>query len=345
MRNLPKISLITPVYNVAEFLRECLDSLANQTLKEVEFICINDGSTDGSLDILNEYASKDDRFVIISQENQGQGVAKNKGIELARGEYIIFVDPDDWIDLDTFEVLYNKFLETGVDIIQFDYDIHYEAGRYHKTRSYGKNLRKYLNYSIKTNDTYNWRNISKGQFSHISLLACDKAYKLDFLKKNNIKFAPNRHSEDNIFSIAANLLANKILYLNRSFYHYRTRLGSATNKVSDDSFCVFDNVELIKEFLISNNLFRGFEKDFEDYLVSAFASQYPYIPEQSIERYLNMCKETMSEKEHKKFLREIKGDLSFIEQIFSIKNRRIYGVKCKVITVLGTSFKIKHPKS
>ena len=87
-----KVSVIVPVYNVEKYLRECLESLVNQTLKEIEIICINDGSEDSSLEILNEYASKDSRFVIINQENCGQSVARNKGLDVAKGEYIGFVD-------------------------------------------------------------------------------------------------------------------------------------------------------------------------------------------------------------------------------------------------------------
>lgn len=96
----------------------------------------------------------------------------------------------------------------------------------------------------------------------MSLCIWDKAYKLDFIKRNNIKLSPNKHAEDHIFSISANLLADKILYLNKSFYHYRTRIGSAVNKASDDNFCIFDNVELLKGFLISNNLYTKYEKSY-----------------------------------------------------------------------------------
>lgn len=342
---MPAFSVIIPVYNVEKYLRECLDSLVNQTLSDIEIICINDGSTDGSLNILNEYASKDGRFIVLSQENQGQGIARNKGIDIAKGEYISFVDPDDWIELDTFEILYNKFSKTGAEIIQFDYETHHENGKYHGTKTYKRRLKKDFNFVIKNDDIYNWHNIFIKEISQMSLCIWDKAYKTDFIKKNNIKLAPNKHGEDHIFSIGANLLADKILYLNKSFYHYRTRFGSAVNKASDDNFCIFDNVILLKEFLVSNNLYTKYEKSFKDYTLTVFAWHYTCIPEASIERYLNKCAEILSEQEYKKFLKETKGKRSFMEQIFSIKNQKVNGVKFKVVTILGIPFEIKHIKN
>ncbi len=101
-----KISIIVPVYNVEKYLERCLDSLINQTLKDIEIICINDGSTDNSSEILKEYAKKDSRIIIINQNNQGISVARNNGMNKAKGKYIGFVDSDDWVDLDFFEKLY-----------------------------------------------------------------------------------------------------------------------------------------------------------------------------------------------------------------------------------------------
>lgn len=98
----PKVSIIVPVYNVENYLRKCLDSLINQTLKNIEIICINDGSTDNSLSILEEYASKDERIIVINQENAGVSSARNRGLEIATGEYIAFVDADDSVTPDCF---------------------------------------------------------------------------------------------------------------------------------------------------------------------------------------------------------------------------------------------------
>ena len=106
---MPKISIIIPVYNVENYIKQALDSVVNQTFKDIEIICINDCTPDKSFEIVKEYAKNDDRFVLIEQEtNQGQGVARNIGIEKASGEYIMFLDPDDWFALNACELTYNQ---------------------------------------------------------------------------------------------------------------------------------------------------------------------------------------------------------------------------------------------
>lgn len=106
---MPKFSIIIPVFNVEVYLNQCLDSIVNQSFSDFEVICINDGSTDNSLDILNNYAKKDNRFKVFTQENQGQGTARNKALDLAQGQYVLFIDPDDWIESDMFKNLLNAF--------------------------------------------------------------------------------------------------------------------------------------------------------------------------------------------------------------------------------------------
>ena len=113
-----KVSVLVPIYNVEEFLPECLDSLVNQTLKDIEFICINDGSKDDSLKILKEYAKKDKRILIINKKNSGYGDSMNKGLEKAKGEYIGIVESDDFIDLDAFEKLYNIAKKNDADVVK-----------------------------------------------------------------------------------------------------------------------------------------------------------------------------------------------------------------------------------
>ena len=117
----PKISVIIPVYNVEKFLRECLDSVVNQTMRDIEIICVNDGSTDNSLDILKEYAAKDDRIIVINQTNGWLSAARNNGLKIARGEYIQFVDSDDYLELNACETAYKYALQYDADVVIFGY--------------------------------------------------------------------------------------------------------------------------------------------------------------------------------------------------------------------------------
>ena len=114
---IPKVSVIIPVYNIEEYLSQCLDTVLNQTLKEIEIICVDDGSTDNSLDILINYAKRDKRMTILKQENLHSGVARNAGISVAKGNYLSFLDSDDFFELDMLEKMYNKIFEKNSDII------------------------------------------------------------------------------------------------------------------------------------------------------------------------------------------------------------------------------------
>ena len=119
---IPKVSVIIPVYNTEEYLRECLDSVVNQTLKDIEIICIDDGSTDSSLDILKEYAKKDNRITVLKQKNQSSGIARNAGLSIAQGKYLSFLDSDDLFELELLESLYKKIISTKSDIAICDAD-------------------------------------------------------------------------------------------------------------------------------------------------------------------------------------------------------------------------------
>ena len=121
-----QITVILPVYNVEKYLKQCLDSIVNQTFKDFECLCVNDGSTDNSLSILQEYAQKDKRFKIITQKNGGTSVARNTGIKHTNTKYLTFIDSDDWITENYLEILYNKIEETNADIVRASYKFYFE---------------------------------------------------------------------------------------------------------------------------------------------------------------------------------------------------------------------------
>ncbi|MBR0423152.1 MAG: glycosyltransferase [Clostridia bacterium] len=192
----PKVSIIIPVYNVEKYIKECINSAVNQTLKDIEIICVDDGSTDSSGSIIDEYANKDPRVHVVHKQNSGVSATRNKGIDLAKGEYIKFIDSDDVLDLTACEVCYNKAKSEDADIVVHD--------------------------SI--DKIYN-----EGQFSLISLPAFvdgvvwTSLYRTSFIKENNIRFhEETSYGEDQAFNLLCNPKANKIVCISNNFYMYRT---------------------------------------------------------------------------------------------------------------------------
>ncbi|MBO4956650.1 MAG: glycosyltransferase [Rickettsiales bacterium] len=204
------VSIIVPVYNVEQYLERCLNSLINQTLQNIEIICINDGSMDNSLSILKQYAEKDKRIKIIDQENQGVSVARNNGIEASQGEYIGFVDSDDYVDLDFFENLYNKAKKEDADIVE---------AKYYKIKKLKNNSQKLINRS--------------GIYTYYNF--CFNIYRRQFIKDNNIQFPIGiKIAEDTTFELEVLLKSNKTVILDKnkkSCYYYILRKNSATTNI------------------------------------------------------------------------------------------------------------------
>lgn len=337
-----RFSIIIPVFNVEPFLKVCLDSISHQTFQEFEVICVNDGSTDNSLSILEEYAQKDTRFKILSQKNQGQGVARNEGLKIAKGEYIIFIDPDDWLEDNALENIYNFFQETNADVIEFNYREYNDYSGKFRFINHGNRINKTYGYNLAEKRYYSWKNTQKGIFYRIDLHVWSRAYSKQFLDKIDARFAPTKHGEDHIFTHIVLLNANKIYYLDQYLYNYRCRNGSAVNSISDDNFGVFRNIELLKEYLIKNNLYDELKDEFKDYQVMVMSWHYKYISTSKIEEYCAKCREYLTNEEYKKMLYQVKHhDNSFLEFIFSLKNEQEFGIKRKVITILGIRIKIK----
>ena len=143
IRYTPKVSVIVPVYNVEPYLKECLNSIIKQTLKEIEIICVDDGSTDNSLEIMKEYAKKDKRFTIITQKNLYAGVARNAGLSVAKGEYLSFLDSDDFFELTMLEKMYKKAIKEKADICVCNFDTFIDGK--HVFNIYNDINEKYIN--------------------------------------------------------------------------------------------------------------------------------------------------------------------------------------------------------
>ncbi|CUO65032.1 glycosyltransferase family 2 protein [Clostridium disporicum] len=217
----PLVSVIVPVYNVEKYLNKCVDSIINQTLKDIEIILVNDGSTDNCPSIIDEYAKSDNRIIAIHKENGGQGSARNAGLDIARGEYIGFVDSDDWIDLNMYEELYESLLNNNADIAICSRQVYYE--------DYS------IKYSIKVNN-HVYKNIDKNIINYITsdmiypnaLLVTNKLYKAKLIKYKLINFENIKEigSEDTLFNYKLLLDTKKIVSNNKVNYNQLFRNGS-----------------------------------------------------------------------------------------------------------------------
>jgi len=253
---MPKVSVIVPVYNVEPYLRRCLESLVNQTLKDIEIICINDCSPDKSLAILKEYAKKDERVKIIDfKKNQGVSVARNSGMKIAKGEYIGFCDSDDYVDLDFYEKLYGLAKEKNADITKGVWKVA------------GAGLITNFNELILKH---------KGYFTYQFYTAI---YRNKMLKKHKVKFPiGERPSEDICFSNHAGIVAKNIYVLNNTFYNYVIRDNSAT-KVT---YCYKIICSVIRCYsIVLNRLDKEAKKD------KNYINIYIYTYTQFIRDFLN----------------------------------------------------------
>lgn len=220
--NNPKISVIVPIYNVEPYLRECLDSIVNQTLRELEIICVNDGSTDGSAAILDEYAAKDNRVQIVTKENGGLNTARNAGLDRVTGEYFVIVDSDDWLDLTAFEKMYARAKESGADLTKCSY----------KKMGFPDDEECALITIPEASDQS-----EKIRLNMLNITVWVYLWKTDFVKRNQLRFHDGLLSCTEIpFTHKAALLANKIAFLPERLYFYRYRSTSMTGDTKSNRF-------------------------------------------------------------------------------------------------------------
>lgn len=224
-----KVSVVIPIYNVELYLKEALDSIINQSLKEIEIILINDGSTDNSLNIIREYEEKDKRVIVINQKNQGQSVARNEGIQVAQGKYIYFMDSDDYVDLDTLELCYQKAEKEKVDFLFFD------AISFSKDLKVNKNKfiydRNGLVEKIQTGKEYLKKLI---QIKKYKCSPCLHFININYLKNNNLCFYPGIIHEDELFAYKLYLNAERVNYINRKFFKRRLRENSTMTTLKSE---------------------------------------------------------------------------------------------------------------
>ena len=244
----PKISIIVPVYNAEKYLDRCLAALINQTFKEIEILCINDGSTDGSLGILNRYQKQDNRVRVFSQKNAGPARARNVGLKNMRGEYLMFCDADDWYEPTMCEELYNTMIEHHVDCAQV------------KTNWYDYNLQ---------NKTVSWLDKLKMGYSEvdtkiksqIDVYLWNKIFKKDIVVNYNIKFPEGHKSDDNLFIYKYFAVISTMYFIDKKLYDH------------------FDRENSIIDLLYSQDVIKYIDLEDKIFILSDF---YKFIKEKAI---------------------------------------------------------------
>ncbi len=212
----PLVSIIIPVYNVEQYLMECLDSVFNQTYRNIEVIAVNDGSTDGSANILKNYEKKYDNIIVHNQENAGNSVARNKGLHLAKGKYVYFLDSDDFIERETINNLVTAMEKYSLDLIRFAAEPFLDGVEY---KNFNKHLYDYSKF-FESGRVYKKDEFLKANIKGFSPIVYLYIVKKELLINNNIYFKPGIIHEDELFSTLVYLHTNRAMY-DGNFYHKR----------------------------------------------------------------------------------------------------------------------------
>lgn len=239
---MPKISIIVPVYNVEEYLQQCLDSIVSQSLKDIEIICVDDGSTDNSAKILDEIGAKDSRIKVVHKENAGYGAAMNVGLDMAIGEYVGIVESDDYVLPQMYETLYNAAVENDLDMVKSDAYYWIEKENF-LSRIHTKLLDSYYDRVLD--------NLDRNYFFEFYMNIWTGIYKKSFLDKNMIRFheSPGASYQDNGYWMLTCIYANRAMWINKAFYYYRQDNPTASVRDQGKVMAMTDEYEYLENIL------------------------------------------------------------------------------------------------
>lgn len=253
MGNRPLVSVVVPIYNVEEYIEKCVDSILNQTYDNLEVILVNDGSTDNSRNIIDKYLT-DNRCVIIDKVNGGLSSARNAGLKSAHGEYVYFIDSDDYIELHAVEMLVNKMIETSADFCCY------------RVRFYsGENYTLYgADFTVDTLTSAG--EIIRDAFTakNIKTTAWAKFFNLKFLSENSITFYEGIINEDYLFTLQCSISAAKVTFLNTPLYNALQRPNSISRNMKDDNLLVYQKiVSILSGYLQSKGILDEYRSSLE----------------------------------------------------------------------------------
>ena len=287
-----KISVVMPIFNAFDYLRPAIDSVINQTLTDIELICVDDGSTDGSLDIIKEYQKSDDRVRILTENNAGPSIARNKGLARARGKYVIFLDADDFCDVTLLEKLYDMAERDSLDIAVSKFDIYNNR----KAR-FEDNIRSDHGEIFEESSI-----VSKSDYPDV-ILSCttgyvwNKLFRREFLVEKELVFDPElRVFEDTHFVVTALSLADRIGKCHERLVHHRVYSNQPRNKLFKKYYKQVPVVYAkIKEFLRAHGMYTPLSLSFLNLSTSRCYKIYNLLWHDAKEEFWDMLHETYAE--------------------------------------------------
>lgn len=244
---MPKVSVVMPIYNAGRYLRESLDSVVGQTLTDIEIVCVDDGSTDSSLDVIREYAARDQRFVVLTGPNAGYGAAMNKGIAAATGDYVGIVEPDDWVEPDMFETLWRVASDHACDVVKSDFLPFTGEGDSYRDKWYeicpDKGFYGKVLDPLRSNALF-----------YAMMMSWTGIYRRSFLLSHDIRHneTPGAAFQDNGFWIQVFAQARRVWFVNRAFYHYRTDNAASSIRSMDAAMRIAHEFAFMRTFLEKN---------------------------------------------------------------------------------------------
>lgn len=271
----PCVSVIVPVYNSSKYLRRCMDSIVEQTLQNIEVICVNDGSTDDSLEILREYESKDNRVKVITQENQGCWAARNTGMDVASGKYLSFIDSDDYIELNLYEKAYEAAYTNNADILYFG-------------ANWGNKPINYENLAVDVKTNTEYRPFMK------CFTVWNKLYKNSMIKESGVKFENIVIQEDLCFDLMVLPWAKKLVSIEGIYYHYDKNNTESVSHTSGYDKISFKMVPLVCKAWREKDYLKGNELELLSFFLGDIGRLVMPISESANEVYRKFSKEILN---------------------------------------------------
>lgn len=279
-----EISVIIPVYNIQQHLRECLDSVLGQSYPHLQVICVDDGSTDESPAILAQYAQKDNRVQVIRQQNAGPGAARNTGLEAATGEYVIFLDSDDWFEPDFLEKMVDTAQREGADVaicraVEFDTN----SGR--ELPSQWMMKKQYLPGKL----AFAPQEMADHLFQFTYGMPWDKFYRRELLTTSGIRYPALKNSEDLAFVYPTLLAAKRIAVVDEVLIHHRiNRMASVSNSRCGQPEAPYEAFQIVKEYLEQHQLMDTYRRSFLNWAMEFLVWHISNMSQRDIQKqYLN----------------------------------------------------------